>query len=170
VTSSTSHQPSQPTGKTVLYEAFGKSIYLTESGGIVITANSSNVIVMLWNKLCGGGILRREVILFTIATADRNTLPFHTPSGWPPPGSSHLSEVSVTATSNALAETINGLYKTELIHQRGPWRSFEAVELATLARVDWVSNRRLMEPMGNIPPAEAEARYYAMQGTMPKAA
>jgi transposase-like protein/transposase InsO family protein len=52
---------------------------------------------------------------------------------------------------NALAETINGLYKTELIHRRGPWRSFEAVELATLAWVDWFNNRRLMEPIGNTP-------------------
>ena len=63
---------------------------------------------------------------------------------------------------NALAETINGLYKAELIHRRGPWRSFEAVELATLEWVDWFNNRRLLEPIGNIPPAEAEARYYAM--------
>ncbi len=62
---------------------------------------------------------------------------------------------------NALAETINGLYKTEVIHRRGPWRSFEAVELATLEWVDWFNNRRLLEPIGNIPPAEAEARYYA---------
>ncbi len=62
---------------------------------------------------------------------------------------------------NALAETINGLFKTELIHRRGPWRSAEAVELATLERVDWFNNRRLLEPIGNIPPAEAEARYYA---------
>jgi putative transposase len=71
---------------------------------------------------------------------------------------------------NALAETINGLYKAELIHRREPWRSFEAVELATLAWVDWFNNRRLMEPIGNIPPAEAEARHYAMQDIMPKAA
>jgi len=63
---------------------------------------------------------------------------------------------------NALAETINGLYKAELIHQRGPWRSFEAVEFATLTWVDWFNNRRLLEPIGNIPPAEAEERYYAM--------
>lgn len=62
---------------------------------------------------------------------------------------------------NALAETINGLFKTELIHRRGPWRSAEAVELATLEWVDWFNNRRLLEPIGNIPPAEAEARYYA---------
>jgi len=63
---------------------------------------------------------------------------------------------------NALAETINGLYKAELIHRRGPWRNFEAVEFATLEWVDWFNNRRLLEPIGNIPPAEAEQRYYAM--------
>lgn len=63
---------------------------------------------------------------------------------------------------NALAETINGLYKAEVIHRRGPWRNFEAVEFATLTWVDWFNNRRLLEPIGNIPPAEAEERYYAM--------
>ena len=62
---------------------------------------------------------------------------------------------------NALAETINGLYKAEVIWPRGPWRNFEAVEFATLEWVDWFNNRRLLEPIGNIPPAEAEARYYA---------
>lgn len=62
---------------------------------------------------------------------------------------------------NALAETIIGLFKTEVIHRRGPWRSFEAVEFATLDWVDWFNTRRLLEPIGNIPPAEAEARYYA---------
>ena len=63
---------------------------------------------------------------------------------------------------NALAETINGLYKAEVIHRRGPWRNFEAVEFATLEWVDWFNNRRLLEPIGSIPPAEAEERYYAM--------
>jgi len=62
---------------------------------------------------------------------------------------------------NALAETINGLYKAEVIHRRGPWRNLEAVEFATLEWVDWFNNRRLLEPIGNIPPAEAEAIYYA---------
>lgn len=61
---------------------------------------------------------------------------------------------------NALAETINGLFKTEVIHRRGPWRSFEAVEFATLEWVDWFNTRRLLEPIGNMPPAEAEARYF----------
>ena len=63
---------------------------------------------------------------------------------------------------NALAETINGLYKVEVIHRTGPWRNFEAVEFATLEWVDWFNNRRLLEPIGFIPPAEAEERYFAM--------
>jgi len=71
---------------------------------------------------------------------------------------------------NALAETINGLYKAEVIHRRGPWRSFEAVEYATLEWVHWFNNRRLLEPIGNIPPAEAEQRYYAMLDQQPIAA
>src|ERR1700751_3234390 len=62
---------------------------------------------------------------------------------------------------NALAETINGLYKAEVIHRRGPWRSFDAVEFATLEWVDWFNNAPLLEPIGNLPPAEAEATYYA---------
>ena len=62
---------------------------------------------------------------------------------------------------NAPAETINGLYKAEVIHRRGPWRAFEAVEFATLEWVDWFNHRRLLEPIGNIPPAEAEERYFA---------
>jgi putative transposase len=62
---------------------------------------------------------------------------------------------------NALAETVIGLFKTEVIHRRGPWRSLDAVEYATLEWVDWFNHRRLLEPIGNIPPAEAEANYYA---------
>ena len=62
---------------------------------------------------------------------------------------------------NALAESINGLYKAEVIHRRGPWRNIESVEFATLEWVDWFNHRRLLEPIGNIPPAEAEANFYA---------
>ena len=62
---------------------------------------------------------------------------------------------------NALAESINGLYKAEVIHRRGPWRSIESVEFATLEWVNWFNHRRLLEPIGNIPPAEAEANFYA---------
>jgi len=61
---------------------------------------------------------------------------------------------------NALAETINGLYKAEVIHQRSPWKSRESVELATLEWVSWFNHERLMQPLGYIPPAEAEANYY----------
>ena len=62
---------------------------------------------------------------------------------------------------NALAETINGLYKTEVIRHRGPWRNIDDVEFATLEWVDWFNNhnRRLLEPIGNIPPAEFEMAY-----------
>jgi transposase InsO family protein len=64
---------------------------------------------------------------------------------------------------NALAETVIGLYKTEVINRRGPWRSLEAVEFATLEWVDWFNNRRLLEPIGHIPPAEYEEAYYECQ-------
>ncbi len=71
---------------------------------------------------------------------------------------------------NALAETINGLYKAEVIHRRGPWRSFEAVEYATLEWVGWFNNKRLLEPAGNIPPAQAEKNYHATLDETPVAA
>ena len=63
-----------------------------------------------------------------------------------------------------------GLFKAEVIHQRGPWRSFDAVEYATLEWVDWFNNRRLLEPIGNIPPAEAETNFYAAMETSELAA
>ena len=80
-----------------------------------------------------------------------------------------LAEAKITPSAgsvgdsydNALAETINGVFKAEVIHRRGPWRSFEAVEYSTLEWVDWCNNRRLLEPLGTIPPAEAEANFYA---------
>jgi putative transposase len=62
---------------------------------------------------------------------------------------------------NALAETIDGLYKAEVIYRCGPWRFMEAVEYATLEWVGWFNNWRLLEPIGSVPPAEAEAAYYA---------
>ena len=61
---------------------------------------------------------------------------------------------------NALAETINGLYKAELIHRRAPWKTKESLELATLEWVSWFNHHRLLEPIGYIPPAEAEDNYY----------
>jgi putative transposase len=71
---------------------------------------------------------------------------------------------------NALAETVIGLFKAEVIRRRGPWRSLEAVEFATLEWVDWFNNRRLLEPIGNVPPAEAEACCYAQSEEIAKAA
>lgn len=79
-----------------------------------------------------------------------------------------LAEAGVNASvgsvgdsyDNALAETINGLYKTEVIRRRGPWRHIDAVEYATLEWVDWFNHRRLLEPIGDVPPAELEQAYY----------
>jgi len=62
---------------------------------------------------------------------------------------------------NAMAESIIGLFKTEVIQRKGPWRHLEAVEFATLTWVDWFNHRRLLEPIGYVPPAEYEAQYYA---------
>lgn len=61
---------------------------------------------------------------------------------------------------NALAESVIGLYKAEVIRRRGPWRNLEAVEFATLEWIDWFDNRRLLEPIGNVPPVEFEETYY----------
>ena len=71
---------------------------------------------------------------------------------------------------NALAETVIGLFKAEVIHRRGPWRSLEAVKYATLEWVEWFNYRRLLEPIGNVPPAEAEAAYYEQKETLSVAA
>jgi len=71
---------------------------------------------------------------------------------------------------NALAETIIGLFKAELIHRRGPWRNLDQVEYATLEWLDWFNNRRLLEPIGNVPPAEFEATYHQSTSQLPMAA
>jgi transposase InsO family protein len=71
---------------------------------------------------------------------------------------------------NALAESINGLYKTELVRHRGPWRHIDAVEYSTLEWVDWFNHRRLLEPIGDVPPAEFEQEYYRQQELLAKAA
>ena len=75
-----------------------------------------------------------------------------------------------SAYDNALAETINGLYKTEVIRKRGPWKNLEAVEYATLEWVHWFNNVRLFEPIGSIPPAELEKAYYTDFHSLPVAA
>ncbi len=70
---------------------------------------------------------------------------------------------------NALAETVNGLYKTEVIRKRGPWRSLEQVELATAEWVDWWNHRRLHGAIGDLPPAEFEAHYHQQHAATPAA-
>ena len=82
--------------------------------------------------------------------------------------SERLSEAGFNASvgsvgdsyDNALAETINGLYKTEVIYKDGPWKGLEQVELTTLDWVDWFNNKRLLSSIGDIPPAEYEENYY----------
>ncbi len=71
---------------------------------------------------------------------------------------------------NALAESVIGLFKTEVIRRRGPWRHIDAVEFATLEWVDWFNHRRLLEPIGNVPPAELEVSYYRSTSQLPMAA
>lgn len=87
---------------------------------------------------------------------------------WPYRYSERLAEAAVEPSvgskgdsyDNALAETINGLYKAELIHRRAPWKTKEAVELATLEWVSCFNRHRLLEPIGYMPAAEAEAKHY----------
>ncbi len=67
---------------------------------------------------------------------------------------------------NALAESLNGLYKAEVIHRLEPWKTLAAVARETLKWVDWFNNRRLLAPIGYIPPSEAEERYYAQFNTL----
>jgi transposase InsO family protein len=74
------------------------------------------------------------------------------------------------AYDNALAESVIGLFKTELIKPRGPWRTAEQVELATLEYVDWFNHRRLYEACGDIPPAELEDAYYRQNNCLTEAA
>ena len=71
---------------------------------------------------------------------------------------------------NALAETINGLYKTEVIRKRGPWKYIDDFEYATLEWVDWFNNRRILEPIGHISPADYEQMYYQQLDESPEAA
>ncbi len=67
------------------------------------------------------------------------------------------------AYDNAMAESVIGLYKTEVILREGPWKNLEEVEFKTLEWVDWFNNRRLLEPIGYVPPVEYEAMYYQQQ-------
>jgi putative transposase len=109
----------------------------------------------------------RPVLLPLVESGQYTSIPF----------SERLAEVGIAASvgtvgdsyDNALAETINGLYKTELIKPRRPWRTLETVEYATAEWVDWFNHRRLYEYCGDIPPAELEAAYYAQDRAQPTA-
>jgi len=85
---------------------------------------------------------------------------------WPDPPAQPGDLDPMCVYDNALAETINGLYKTELVHRHGPWRNMQDLELATLGWVDWFNNRHLLGPIGNIPPAEAEENFYAQRDVL----
>ena len=101
-----------------------------------------------------------------VAHTDRGSQyvsPSATPNASPQAGIAASVGTVGDSYDNALAETINGLYKTELIKPRGPWRTLDAVEYATAEWVDWFNHRRLYEYCGDIPPAEAEDHYYAQQ-------
>ena len=98
---------------------------------------------------------------FTTTTVAPSTHPSRSPSGSPEAGIDASIGTTGDSYDNALAETINGLYKTELIKPRGPWRTVEQVEVATLEWVDWFNHRRLYEHNGDIPPVELEQAYYA---------
>lgn len=103
-----------------------------------------------------------EAAWFIIATADRNTCLSSTPNASPMPGSSPRSAASATATTTLWPRRLMAITRPRSSIVADLWRSFEAVEYATLEWVDWFNNHRLLEPIGNIPPAEAEERCYAM--------
>ena len=84
-------------------------------------------------------------------------------AGLPKPGSSRRSGVWAIPTTMPSPNRWIGLYKTEVIRRRGPWRHLEAVEFATLEWVEWFNNRRLLAPIGNVPPTECEQQYYLAQ-------
>jgi transposase InsO family protein len=114
-----------------------------------------------WSRRFTNSVPSARLASSITRTADRSSSASAIPSGSRRQASDRLGSVG-DSYDNALAETINGLYKAEVIHRRGPWRSFEAVEFATLEWVDWFNHRRLLERIGNIPPTEAEERSYAM--------
>ena len=102
---------------------------------------------------------------FTTATGACNILRFATPNDWPRPAWSTAWAAKATPMTIALAESFNGLYKTELTHRRGPWKNVDHVEWATLTYVDWFNNRRIHNEIGKIPPAELEENYYRQNAT-----
>jgi transposase InsO family protein len=90
------------------------------------------------------------------------------PNAWPRPGRP-VGRLGGDSYDNAMAESVIGLYKTELIRRRGPWKGIDEVEYATLEWVDWFNHRRLLEPIGHLPPAEFEAAYSRREGSTQEA-
>ena len=125
---------------------------------------------MPWSRpsMTGG---RRIVAGSSItATEAASTSRSNIPSAWRRQASSRRSAALATVMTTLSPKPSMAFTKAEVIHRRGPWRSFEAVEFATLEWVDWFNRRRLLEPIGNIPPAEAEQNYYAAMDNIPMAA
>ena len=85
-------------------------------------------------------------------------------------GSQWAAISSIAQKMGCTAETIIGLFKAEVIHRRGPRRGLDQVEYATLEWIDWFNNRRLLEPIGSVPPAEYEAKYHQPASQLPMAA
>ncbi len=115
---------------------------------------------MRWNRRCTSASRNCQTNWSITPIGGRNTFPIGTPNDWLEAGIESSVGSRGDSYDNALAETINGLYKAALIHRRGPWKSRESVQLATLQWVHWFNNIRLLEPIGYIPPAEAEANYW----------
>ena len=114
---------------------------------------------MTWSKHSGPGAMPTGSSTIVIEAA--STWRSVTPSGWVRPVFNALWAGSTgDSYDNALAESIIGLFKTEIIHKRGPWKSIDPVEYAILEWVDWFNNRRLLGPIGDVPPAEFERAYY----------
>jgi hypothetical protein len=120
---------------------------------------TDDVECQLWSKLCGHGQTLKAWSITAIVVC--NTCRFVIPNRWPRPA----SQVGSIGDSydNALAESVIGLFKTEFIRREGPWRGIDQVEFETLDWVCWYNQRRLLEPIGYVPPAEFEDTYYRNQ-------
>ena len=114
-----------------------------------------------WSRRCGRAPESRASCI--TATGAASISRFATPSDWRKRASSRRSAASAIPTTTRSPSRSSDLYKTEVIHRRGPWRHLDDVEYATLEWVDWFNNRRLLEPIGNVPPAEFESMYYHQQ-------
>lgn len=149
------------------YVAFVTDAYARRILGWRVAATMSTAIVLdsieqaIWNRQREGVLDLKDVVHHTDRGSQYTSIRF----------TERLAEAGIqpsvgavgSSYDNALAETINGLYKTELIKARKPWRTIEEVELATAEWVDWFNNHRLYEYCGDIPPAELEAAYYAQR-------